>query len=101
LDLCHFSFVFFFLGLFMGSLFVFIYDKAFAIPEGIADLTRDMRLANLLLADPWKREENQRAFASIPCVGIDIGSFKKMERTATPDFIDFSISKIVDLLITF
>ena len=93
--------MYFSLGIGMSSFFVLIYDQAFTIPEDVAGLKREMLLGNILVPNPKTREENKRKIKSIPCIGIKIGSFRVMERDSTPEFIDFSIGKIVDLLLAF
>jgi len=82
-----FAAIFFFTGIFIMLLFIFTYGRAFEIPDGMNDLKREMELANLFLEDGVKKAANRRAIASIPCVGIELGSFKVIERSATPEFL--------------
>ena len=48
-----------------------------------------------------KSKELTKMVDSIMEIGIKQGGFRQFERTSTPEFVNFSIEKIVELLITF
>ena len=78
-----------------------VYEKAFAIPKGVAELKNE-----LLVAVHGKemrfRSEGQvmvKKIRAVPSFGIRVGSFHMMGRTSTPIFVDFVIRNVVNLLV--
>ena len=78
-----------------------VYEKAFAIPDGVQELKNKLMLLvhgkNMI----WRREVEilRRQIRAVPSFGIRVGVFHMMERTSTPIFIDFVLRSVVNLLV--
>ena len=83
-------------------LYAFVYEKAFAIPDGLQNLKRVLKLrlirqpGNALLVE---LKGLVREIDSIPVVGLRVGDFHMLERTSTPVFVDYVLQSIVNLLV--
>lgn len=83
-------------------LYAFVYAKAFAIPDGLESLKRELRMRTGL-ADGRSRRARRALdmqIKSIPQFGLKVGDFHMLERVSTPVFIDYVVKNIVNLLVT-
>ena len=83
-------------------LYAFVYDKAFAIPDGLQTLRRMLKVGLVrkhgkALMMTTKALEMQ--INSIPLVGLRVGDFHMLERVSTPVFMDYVVMSIVNLLV--
>ena len=77
-----------------------VYEKAFAIPSGIA-LGKRLMQAQIQMKMCGKGEKKflLKQMGTIPAFGIRVGSFHTLERNSTPLFIDFVLRNLVGLLV--
>ena len=84
----------------MIFLYAFVYEKAFAIPDGFE------RAKHRLVAESrglrWAQSKKilLRQVRSIPSVGLRVGDFHVLERESTPIFVDYVLKNIVNLLVS-
>ncbi|CAG7817647.1 unnamed protein product [Allacma fusca] len=89
------------LGIFHTFLFSTMYDKAFSVPQKMRHFKQEIQVVAMKLSDKAKRDEVRRFIRSIPLVGVKVGSFHKLERESTPNYVDYIAEKVSGLLITF
>ena len=77
-----------------------VYEKAFAIPENAEAVKK-----TLLFHRSGRSYEELRLFRkcirSVPNWGISVGGFHYMERTSTPQFVNFVVQNVAGALISF
>ena len=77
-----------------------VYDKAFEVPSRFTQAVQ--RISRRL---PKHRSREGRAFArhlrSISKVGIKVGEFHTFEKTSTPDFVDYVVKNVVNMLVAY
>ena len=84
----------------MIFLYAFVYEKAFAIPDGFE------RVKHALVAESrglrWAQSKKilLRQVRSIPSVGLRVGDFHVLERESTPVLVDYVLKNIVNLLVS-
>ena len=87
----------------MTAVYGFVYEKAFAIPNGIQEIKANMIVQVHrpgIFCKRARRELVQRIKA-VPPLGIQVGNFHTMERTSTPVFVDFVVTNLAGLLLLF
>ncbi|CAG7719495.1 unnamed protein product [Allacma fusca] len=78
--------------------FVAMYDDAFQLPTEMEKL----KLVNLEVNSQEGVRRNSRIWKisrSIPNIAIRVGRFRNLERTSTPEFVDFVLRNLVGLLL--
>ena len=85
----------------MAAVYGFVYEKAFAIPNGIREVKGILRVQiDARRKRLWTETlEMVKKVRAIPPFGIRLGSFHTMERTSTPIFIDVVIRNLAALLV--
>ena len=79
----------------------FMYEKAFAIPDGLINAKRNVRLRIQMYGRQRMTVKMAKMqVESVRAVGIKVGDFHTMERASTPMFIDYVIRNVVSLLVT-
>ena len=78
-----------------------VYDKAFKVPELITKVRSALRLPTRSVRDEAQRNGLYKQLRSIPAVSVKVGEFHMMERTSTLEFLDYLLTNIVSMLVTF
>ena len=79
-------------------LYAFMYEKAFAIPEGLGRVKRGLRMRVRQCRTSGATKMVTMQLKSIPAVGIKVGNFHTLQRVSTPIFVDYVVCNIVNLL---
>ena len=66
-----------------------MYEKGFKVPDLITKVRAALRLRARRFGNKAQRNLLERQVMSIPPVGIKVGGFHMLERTATPVFLNF------------
>ena len=74
------------------------FKRAFGIPEGVKDCRKEI-LERCEGGKSGRTVYVAKAVASIPAIGVKVGSFHEVERNSTLMFINFVVSQMVGLLI--
>ena len=85
----------------MTAVYGFVYEKAFAIPNGIREVKSLIKVRVYASRKRlWMGKlEMVTKLRAIPAFGIHLGDFHTMERTSTPIFVDFVIRNLAGLLV--
>ena len=85
----------------VSAMYVIVYKKAFAVPEGIVKVKKAMTVQIYTTRFGAKRERDDwvKTVESIRIFGIHVGCFHAMERASVPNFIDFVVRNVVSLLV--
>ena len=83
----------------MTAIYGFVYEKAFAIPNGIRELKGIMKVHASKQRFWAEKAEMTKKMQAIPAFGIQVGNFHTMERTSTPIFVDFVVRNLAGLLV--
>ena len=78
----------------------FVYEKAFAIPDGVKNVKRKLRVQVQACRNVRTRKYLCRRIDSVPSLGLKVGEFHVLERESTPIFVDYVVKNIVNLLVT-
>ena len=89
------------IGCELAFLYAFLCEKAFAIPEGLEDVKRELSLAIQSTKNAALKTVVHKELKSTPSFGIKVGEFHMLERESTPIFVDNVLRNIVNLLVTF
>ncbi|CAG7732386.1 unnamed protein product [Allacma fusca] len=90
------------ISVYMMFYYVATFGRAFYIPERMESFKIELlRTAQLSQAKRSVVKHLEKQVASVPNVGIKVGTFHTMERESTPIFIDFVIKTIASLLIMY
>jgi hypothetical protein len=81
--------------------FIFMYNKADELTEGVEELKRRVQLKAIGFCVGEEREIIRVKVRAIPRMGIQCGGFSVIERESTPIFLDFSFKQIMSLLLAF
>ncbi|CAG7729756.1 unnamed protein product [Allacma fusca] len=95
----RFALVFSLLGLNIMTGFLLLFNKAFKIPMKMDDVKREISLASHVLKDSSSRKYVRCRITSMQNVGVEMGGFSTLERQSTPNFLDFIVSSVVDLIV--
>ena len=77
------------------------YQKAFKVPHLIEKARMACKLSGQRLASRAQYRGIEKQLRSIPPVGIKVGEFHMLERTSTPLFLQYVLTNIVNMLVTF
>ena len=78
--------------------YAFVYEKAFAIPDGVDRVKRELTIRRMKNATVERTVRKQ--LKSIPSFELKVGDFHMLERESTPMFVDYVLKNIVNLLVT-
>ena len=81
-------------------LYGFVYEKAFAIPEGFGKVKWNLKMRMRLWRTGRTAKMVNMQVKSNPDVGIKVGDFHTLERVSTPVFIDYVVRNIVNILVS-
>ena len=83
-------------------MYAFVYQKAFAIPDGVECVKRRVAAEVHLVRDLREKKILRRRKKSFPStsVGLKVGDFHMLERESTPIFVDFMLKNVMNLLVT-
>jgi len=85
----------------VSPFFVILYDKGFKIPELMSAWKSQILIASKRTRFHDTRKLLERQIGAVPDSGIKVGGFHMLERESSPNFLDFVVNKVVDLLVTF
>ena len=80
-----------------------VYEKAFSIPTNAEDVKKTLLLCHGARQSHSHEQIRQfrKCIGSVPNWGISVGGFHYLERTSTPNFVDFVVQNVVGALISF
>ena len=78
-----------------------VYEKAFAIPENAKDVNKTLLLCHRNRRSYEEFQLFRKCIRSVPNWGISVGGFHYMERTSTPQFVNFVVQNVAGALISF
>ena len=78
-----------------------MYEKGFKVPELITKVRAALRMRVRQLPNKTQRSLLDRQVMSIPPVGIKVGGFHMLERTSSPIFLNYIVTNVVNMLVTF
>ena len=84
----------------MVCFYAFMYEKAFAIPDGFERVKRALIFQTQGLRNTGLRKIIRKQLGSLPPVGLKVGDFHMLQRESTPIFVDYVLRNIVNLLVT-
>lgn len=85
----------------VSAMYVIVYKKAFAVPQGIWEVKKAMKVQIHGTGFRFKKNRDGwlKSVRAIRVFGIHVGHFHTMERQSAPIFIDFVIQNVVSLLV--
>ena len=81
-------------------LYAFVYEKAFAIPDSLERVRRELMVKIQGMGNASLKKVNRRELKAVPLVGLKVGDFHMLERESTPMFVDYVLRNIVNLLVS-
>ena len=81
--------------------YAFLYEKAYAIPEGLQHVKRELKVAIHSMGNAPLKNVARKQLESTPSFGLKVGDFHMLERESTPIFVDFVLRNIVNLLVMY
>ena len=78
-----------------------LYEKAFKIPVLCTELKALLRVRASRIGNKAERNIRMRQVRSIPPMGIKVGELHTLERTATPVFVHYVLTNIVNMLVAY
>ena len=82
-----------------------MWDNASLIPAMVKELKDQIDMATAAGGALRNRNRNYRYWRSvsrsIPCIGVNVGGFRSIERNSTFILVDFVVSNVVSLLMAF
>ena len=82
-------------------IYTLVYEKAFGIPAQVENVKTLLKLQGIKYGNRAQRKLLSRRVDSIPAMGVKVGEFHVLERTSTPEFLDYVLSNIVNMLVAY
>ena len=82
-------------------IYIGMFHFAYKVTEKIEDLLELMEIKSISVVNAGEGKYWARVLRSIPRMGMRVGGFHQVERNAVPQFMDFVITQIVGLLVSF
>ena len=82
------------------TFYTMMWDNAFIIP----DMIKECKCRLIVMAERAQVQDRRywrRVSMSVPCIGVTVGGFRNVERDSTIVFMDFVMTNVASLLITF
>ena len=83
----------------LAFFYIFVYEKAFAIPDGLERVKRAVKV-EIRGCNAGLKKVVWKELDAVPLVGLKVGDFHMLERESTPIFLDYVLRNIVNLLVT-
>ena len=83
------------------TFYTVMWDNASLIPDMIKEVTDQLDMMIARSQVQTTRQYWRRVSISVPCVGVKVGVFRNMERDSTIVFMDFVVTNVVSLLVSF
>ena len=90
------SFLFFFFAVDCVMYWTSMWDNSSLVPKMTAELKSWVNIAA-----GGKNSYVLRIVRSVPCIGVKVGGFRSMERNSTVIYLDFVLTNVAIMLITF
>lgn len=74
--------------------------NAYVITETMNSIIRKIRFGAHNFSGVWRRELKQRV-KSIRTLSLTEGGFRRVSREITPEFVDFYVNQVIDLILAF
>ena len=81
-------------------LYLLCMGNAYVITETMNSVIRKIDFRSQYFVGVWRRELKQRV-KSVQTLSLTEGAFRGMSRKTTPEFVDFYVNQVIDLVLAF